>query len=132
MGEAAINAALDMETIARFYKVEEAYLFRSFLDSEGITAHVFDEHTPQIHWFWTQLIGGVRVVVEKEDAPQAVKLYLKYEETVNAAPLVVGDVKAWPVVLVVSFIVGVPLFLLGRKNAIGMWAMCDASPRKSF
>ena len=105
-----------METIARFYKVEEAYLLRSFLDSEGISAHVFDEYTPQAHWLYTQMIGGIRVVVDMEDAPQAVELYRKYEQTVNAGPPVVGDVKAWPLALLVSLIVGVPLFLLGRKK----------------
>jgi hypothetical protein len=106
-----------METVARFYKVEEAYLFRSFLESEGIAAFVFDEHVPQIHWFSTQLIGGVRVVVDGEDAARAGEFFKSYETNVNAGPQVVGDVKAWPLVLLVSFIVGVPLFLLGRKSA---------------
>jgi hypothetical protein len=106
-----------METVARFYKAEDAYLFRSFLESEGIAAHVFDEYTPQNHWLWTQLIGGVRVVVDREDAGQATELYKSYEATVNAEPRVVGDVKAWPLVLLASFAIGVPFFFLGRKSA---------------
>jgi hypothetical protein len=105
-----------METVARFYKVEEAYLFRSFLESEGIAAFVFDEHVPQIHWFSTQLIGGVRVVVDAEDAARAGEFFKSYETKVNAGPQVVGDVKAWPLVLLAAFLVGVPCFLFGRKS----------------
>lgn len=108
---------IPMETVARFYKVEEAYLFRSFLESEGITAFVFDEHVPQIQWFWTQLIGGVRVVVDAEEAGRAGELFKSYEANVNASPPVVGDVKAWPLVLLASFLIGVPCFLFGRKSA---------------
>jgi hypothetical protein len=117
IAEAAIYASEDMETIARFYKAEEAYLFRSFLESEGITAHVFDEYTPHANWLYTHSIGGIRVVADKEDAPQAAELYRKYEENVNAGPAVVGDVKAWPVVLLVSIMLGFPMFLLGRKKS---------------
>jgi hypothetical protein len=108
-----------METVARFYKGEEAYLFRSFLESEGIAAYVFDEHVPQIQWFWTQLIGGIRVVVDEEDAGRAVELYKSYEANLNDGPQVVGDVKAWPLVLLASFFIGAPFFLFGRKSAAG-------------
>lgn len=63
-----------METVARFYKVEEAYLFRSFLESEGIAAHVFDDYVPQVQWLWTLAIGGIRVVVDRENAGRAAEL----------------------------------------------------------
>ena len=106
-----------METIARFYKGEDAYLFRSFLESQGISAHVFDEYTPQVHWLYTHVIGGIRVVVSEGDAEKAAELFGTYEESILSGPPVVGNVKAWPVVLLVSFIIGVPLFLLGRKKA---------------
>lgn len=106
-----------MKTIARFYKGEDAYLFRSFLESEEISAHVFDEHTPQNHWLYTHAIGGIRVVVSEEDAEEATELFRAYEESIRSGPPVVGDVKAWPIVLLVSVIVGLPLFLLGRKKA---------------
>ena len=107
-----------METIARFYKGEDAYLFRSFLESEGISSHVFDEYTPQIHWLYTHAIGGIRVVVSDEDAEEAAEFYKIYEENMNAAPPVVGDVKAWPFVLLMSIYLGFPLYLLGRKKIV--------------
>lgn len=107
---------IPMETVARFYKVEEAYLFRSFLESEGIAAHVFDEYTPQLHWLYTHAIGGIRVLVNEEDAQEAAELYKIYEENINTSPPAVGDVKAWPLVLLVSIFLGFPLYLLGRKK----------------
>lgn len=108
-----------METIARFYKAEEAYLFRSFLESEGITAHVFDEHTHQRHWLYSRKIGEIRVVTDREDAPEAAELYRKYEENVNAGSPAFSDVKAWSFASLVSFIVGVPSFLMGRRDSGG-------------
>lgn len=56
------------------------------------------------------------MVVGKEDAEKAVELFRTYEDSLRSGPPVVGDVKAWPIALLVSFIVGVPLFLLGRKK----------------
>jgi hypothetical protein len=104
-----------METIVRFHKAEEAYLFRSYLESEGITAHVFDEHVPQLCWTYTILIGGIRVVVAKEDSERAAELFRGYEALVNAPPAVVGDVKFWPIVLLATFAIGVPFMIFGRK-----------------
>lgn len=116
-----------METVARFYKGEDAYLFRSFLESEGIAAHVFDEYTPQMHWLYTNAIGGIRVVVSEEDAEMAAELYRAYEESIRSGPQVVGDVKAWPLVLLASFLIGVPFFLFGRKSPAGNW-VTDQDP----
>ncbi len=36
-----------MKVVTNFHKCEEAYLFKAFLESEGIEAHIFDEFTPQ-------------------------------------------------------------------------------------
>ncbi len=104
-----------MKTVARFHKVEEAYLFRSYLESEDIAAFVFDEYVPQVQWLWTQAIGGIRVLVGDEDAERAVELYRGYESRVNAAPSVVGDVKIWPLALLATAIIGLPFMLFGRK-----------------
>ncbi|MGJ8635090.1 MAG: hypothetical protein ACSHX7_14335 [Luteolibacter sp.] len=105
-----------METVATFSKGEDAYLFRSFLESEGIAAHVFDEYVAQNYWLYTNAVGGIRVAVDVEDAAEAERLYRSYEETVFAEPQVVGEVKAWPAVLLATFIVGVPFLFIGRKK----------------
>lgn len=105
-----------MVTIAKFFKSEDAYLFRSFLESEGIAAHVFDEHISQ--WFWqnTLAFGGVRVVVAEEDVEQADSLYEEYNESMKTAPFVERPVRVWPVIALLSVIVGFPMILLGRKS----------------
>lgn len=104
-----------MTTIARFYKSEDAYMLRSFLESEGISAHVFDEHFPQLHWLYTAAIGGIRVVVNPEDAPQAAELYAEYDKNIAAADVTSGEIKYWPVVILLSLFVSIPLFIFGRK-----------------
>lgn len=104
-----------MKTIARFYKSEDAHLFRSFLESEGISAHVFDEHVPQVHWLYTAAIGGVRVVVNPAEAEKAAELYVDYDQNIAEADVTSGEIKYWPVVLVVSLVVSVPLLLFGKN-----------------
>lgn len=105
-----------METVARFYKGEDAHLFRSFLESEGISAHVFDEYMPQMNWLYTYTIGGIRVVVHQNDLKPATALYQDYWERISAGDTVVGDVKAWPAVLLISLVVGMPFLLFGRRS----------------
>lgn len=104
-----------METVARFYKGEDAYLFRSFLESEGIAAHVFDEYVPQNHWLYTQATGGIRVVVSPDDIEAAGNIFKEYEERTFSGEPVVGAVKAWQVALLAAFAIGAPLMLFGRK-----------------
>lgn len=105
-----------METIARFYKGEDAYLFRSYLESQGIAAHVYDEYVPQVHWLWTNAIGGIRVMVNDDDSETAADFYKEYRQRITTGDPVVGDVKAWPIALLATFIVGVPLMLFGRSK----------------
>ncbi|MFK7851419.1 MAG: DUF2007 domain-containing protein [Akkermansiaceae bacterium] len=104
-----------METVSRFIRGEDAYLFRSFLDANGIEAFVFDEYVPQLFWHYTQAIGGVRVAVADQDLEPARALYTEYQEALQDGPPVTEDVRAWPFVLLISFIVGLPVMLFGRK-----------------
>jgi hypothetical protein len=105
-----------MKTVARFHKIEEAYLFRSYLESEDIPAHVFDEYIPQLFWTWIQVTGGVRVVVAAEDSDRAGELFSEYESRILAAPAVVGDVKFWPLALLATVIIGLPFMIFGRRS----------------
>jgi Putative prokaryotic signal transducing protein len=107
-----------MITVAKFFKSEDAHLFRSLLESEGIAAHVLDEHISQ--WFWqnTLAFGGVRVAVADEDSEHAEQLYVEYNESMKTAPFVERPVRAWPIVVLLSLIAGVPLILLGRKSKV--------------
>lgn len=105
-----------MVIVAKFFKIEDAYLFRSFLESEGIEAHVFDEHMAQLFWIYTQMIGGIRVEVANEDAERAHQLYVEYNESMKTAPFVERPVRAWPIVALVSLLFSIPLMLFGRKS----------------
>jgi len=105
-----------MQTIARFDAPEDAYLFRSFLDSRGIQASVLDEHVAQLCWHYRAATGGVRVVIhDEEDVSAAEVARQEYFQTINAQPSVTSEVRWWPIVLLLSWVVGGPLLLFGRR-----------------
>jgi len=106
-----------METIASFDRPEDAYLFRSFLESEGISSYVFDEYTSQWIWYYTSAIGGVRVMVAGEDAERARELRRGYAESLANAPLM-EPVRGWPLVALLSLLCSpLPMIIFGRKAA---------------
>lgn len=70
-----------LTTLARFEKPEEAHLARMKLGAAGIEAFVFDENVIQVYWFYSNLIGGVRLQVHEEDVPAALEaLALEFED----------------------------------------------------
>ncbi len=105
-----------MVTIAKFSKSEDAYLFRTFLEAEGVESYIFDEHISQLFWHYTQAFGGVRVVVADEDFDQAEELYAQYDESMKSAPFVEPTVRAWPIMAMFSLLCGFPVMLFGRKT----------------
>lgn len=105
-----------MVTIAKFFKCEDAYLFRSFLESEGIEGYIFDEHISQWLWQHTLAFGGIRVVVADEDVERAEQLYVEYDESMKSAPFVERPVRAWPIMALVSLLCSFPVILFGRKS----------------
>lgn len=60
-----------MKTVASFSKPEEAHLFRTRLEAAGIPAYVQDEHLVQMDWFYSNVVGGVRVQIADEDVDAA-------------------------------------------------------------
>jgi hypothetical protein len=104
-----------MVTIAKFSKSEDAYLFRSFLDAQGIESYIFDEHISQLFWQYTLAFGGIRVVVADEDAEEAEKVYVEYDESMKSAPYVVQPVRAWPLMVIASLLLHCPVMLFGRE-----------------
>lgn len=105
-----------MKTIARFDAPEDAYLFRSFLDSRGVDSSVLDEHVAQLFWQYRAATGGVRVVIhDEDDLTAAEEARHEYFATINAKPSVTREVRWWPVVLLLSWVVGGPLLLFGRR-----------------
>ena len=110
-----------MNTIARFQVPEEAHLFRAFLEVQGIAAHVWDEHFIQVAWYYSDAIGGVRVVTAGDDCEQALEAYQDYARALREPPVRATVARAWPLVLVLSFFVGAPMLIFGRR-AVGTQA----------
>jgi hypothetical protein len=105
-----------MKTIARYQVAEEAHLLRCFLATLGLSAHVFDEHVVQVAWYYSNAIGGVRVVVEDDDCEDAVSALREYNQSLRAEPDTATVARAWPCVLLLSLLFGVPVLIFGRRN----------------
>lgn len=58
-------------TVASYLDPIEAQIARGLLQSEGIDAHVGDEHLSVANWEWRLAIGGTRVRVADADAERA-------------------------------------------------------------
>lgn len=103
-----------MTTIATFTTPEDAHLFRAYLGSQGIEAFLFDEYVVQLFWTYSNTLGGVRVVVDDVDAEAATHACETYMSALRAGPYPLNPVRAWPIVLLISMLVGLPFILFGR------------------
>ena len=61
-------------TVASYPDPIQAQIVRGLLASEGIEAHVGDEHLALANWEWRLAIGGNRVRVAPEDAERALRI----------------------------------------------------------
>lgn len=104
-----------MTTIATFTTPEDAHLFRAYLESQGIEGFLYDEYFVQLFWHYSNTIGGVRVVVKDVDTEEAIKIYTTYMTSLRDGPYPLNPVRAWPIVIIVSLLFGVPLMLFGRR-----------------
>jgi len=57
--------------IRRSRDLPDALLFESMLDSAGIECFLADENTIRMEWFWSNLLGGIKLCVRKSDAHEA-------------------------------------------------------------
>lgn len=60
-----------LATVRRYLDVSEAYVGRSLLESAGIPAWIADEHLVQMNWFYSNLVGGLRLQVDESDETAA-------------------------------------------------------------
>lgn len=58
-------------TVAHYTDPIEAHLARGRLMSEGIDAHLGDEHLAMANWEWRLAVGGVKLRVADRDAERA-------------------------------------------------------------
>ena len=52
----------------------EALLAKSMLDSAGIESVLGDENLVRLDWFYSNLVGGIELMVREEDAETARKV----------------------------------------------------------
>ena len=60
--------------LRRFRDLPSALLFGSLLDSAAIECFLADENTIRMDWFWSNLLGGVKLRVRKGDVDSAASL----------------------------------------------------------
>lgn len=53
----------ELITIATYSFAHEAHIAKANLDAAGIPAFIFDEHTINMQWFYSNALGGVRLKV---------------------------------------------------------------------
>ncbi|MGJ8726080.1 MAG: putative signal transducing protein [Roseibacillus sp.] len=107
-----------MHAVATFQEAEGAHLLRSFLEANGISAHLFDEHLVQTVWHYSNAVGGVRVMVSSQDEELAREITQSYFADLNSGPQEVSVPRAWPLVLFLSSIFGAPFLVFGRKKGV--------------
>jgi hypothetical protein len=72
-------------TLRRFRDAPQAMLARSILQSAGIECFLGDENIVRMDWFWSYVVGGIKLWVRQEDAATAAEL-LDYEVLQDADP----------------------------------------------
>ena len=58
-------------TVRRYRDLAEAYVGRSLLESADIPAWVADENLVRMDWFYSNLVGGMRLQVDERDQAAA-------------------------------------------------------------
>jgi hypothetical protein len=57
--------------LRQFGELHEALLARSILESAGVECFLGDDNLIRMDWFWSNLLGGVKLLVRREDAEAA-------------------------------------------------------------
>jgi hypothetical protein len=60
--------------VGRYRDSGEAMIAKSMLDSAGIECFLGDENLVRLDWFYSNLVGGIKLMVREEDAETARKL----------------------------------------------------------
>lgn len=61
-------------TLQRFRDLPEALLAKGSLESAGIECRLLDDNMVRLDWFWSNLLGGVRLQVPASDADAAIAI----------------------------------------------------------
>jgi hypothetical protein len=89
-----------------------------FLESRGIAGFILDEYFVRICWQYSNAIGGVRLVVEEEDADEAVALYGEYRASLLDGPYPLSPFRAWQLAAALTLVTGLPMLVFGRRGEV--------------
>ncbi len=64
----------DVVSIRQFRDLHEALLAKGALDSAEIESFLVDDNMIRMDWFWSNLVGGIKLCVKQEDADTALDL----------------------------------------------------------
>jgi hypothetical protein len=64
----------NLVAVARFRDLEQATIARGMLQSAGIDCFLADENTVRMDWFWSNMIGNMRLLVREDDAQAATEI----------------------------------------------------------
>jgi len=71
-------------TIATFSEPMEAHLCQAKLEAEGVESYIADEHTIGTNWFYTNIVGGVKLQVRSSDVENAARIIQKKTPDIDA------------------------------------------------
>ena len=66
--------AEELVTLWRYRDLPEALVAKAKLDSEGLWCFLADENIVRLNWFWSNLMGGVKLQVEDTNGEAAMTL----------------------------------------------------------
>lgn len=64
----------NLVTIRRFRDLPDAYLAKGMIESAGIDSFLADDITIRMNWWWSNLLGGIRLRVDSEEAQGAAEI----------------------------------------------------------
>jgi hypothetical protein len=60
--------------LRRYRDMPAAFVGKSILDDAGIDAFLQDDNVVRMDWFWSNAVGGIKLVVRQKDADDAEKI----------------------------------------------------------
>lgn len=60
--------------LRRYRDMPEAFVAKSLLEDAGIESFLQDDNVVRMDWFWSDAIGGIKLVVRQKDAEESEKL----------------------------------------------------------
>jgi len=70
-------------TIRKFRDLHEAWLAKGSLESAGIECFLMDDNMVRLDWFYSNLVGGVKLQVRAEDYHAAMRLWIDLSEEIG-------------------------------------------------